>query len=73
MCLKALTVPFNHEFLYRLGMCMGWFMRMLSLILSIPMPQNKFYMIKWDGINTRQVANRLSNNRKDTTAKDDIS
>ena len=52
---------------------MGWFMRMLSLILSLPMPQNKFYMIKWDGINTRQVANRLSKKRKDTPAKDDIS
>ena len=25
-----------------------------------------------DGINTRQVANRLSKNRKDTPAKDDI-
>ena len=35
------------------------------------MSQDKFYMIKWDGINTRQVANRLSKNRKDTTAKDD--
>ena len=52
---------------------MGWFMRMLSLILSLPMPPDKFYMIKWDGINTRQVANRLSKNRKDTPAKDDIS
>ena len=55
---------------------MGWFMRMLSLILSLPMPQDKhdkFYMIKWDGINTRQVANRLSKNRKDTPAKADIS
>ena len=51
---------------------MSWFMRMLSLILSLPMPQDKLYMIKWDGINTRQVANRLSNNRKDTPSKDDI-
>ena len=32
-----------------------------------------FHMMKWDGINTRQVANRLSKNRKDTPAKDDIS
>ena len=52
---------------------MGWSMRMLSLIVSLPMPQDKFYMIKWDCINTRQVANRLSKNRKDTIAKDDIS
>ena len=46
-------------------------MCMLSLIVSLPMSEDKFYMIKWDGINTRQVANRLSKNRKDTTAKDD--
>ena len=32
-----------------------------------------FHMVKWDGINTRQIANRLSKNRKDTPAKDDIS
>ena len=61
----------SHEILYRLGMCMGWFMCMLSLILSLPVSQDKFYMIKWDGINTRQVANRLSKNRKDTSAKGD--
>ena len=29
--------------------------------------------MKWDGINMRQVANRLSKNRKDTPRKDDIS
>ena len=46
---------------------------MLSLILSLPMPQDKFYMIKWDGISMGQVANRLSKNRKDTPAKDYIS
>ena len=65
------SAQFNHEILYRLGMCMGWFMCMLSLILSLPMSQDKFYMIKWDGINTRQIANRLSKNREDSTAKDD--
>ena len=53
---------------------MSWFMHMLSMIFYVDLCLKiSFHKMKLDGINTRQVANRLPKNRKDTLAKDDIS